>query len=150
MKTFISITTALALLTLAINSNAKEAQVKEPLVSDYIDLTNVNSTQALSDYWKLVQHSQPQFPATARRKGLSGCVDVQVRIDNNGRATGYKIAMSYPKGVFDDKAVLALDKWRWSPTSNNKERTPVLTTVPLNFKLVGSRNAAKAKEHCKF
>jgi TonB family protein len=145
MKTLISITTAFALSTLAIHSNAKEAQV-----NNYIDLTKGDSAQALSDYWKLVQHSQPQFPATARRKGLSGCVDVQVRIDNNGRATGFKIAMSYPKGVFDEKAVLALDKWRWSPTSDNKERTPVLTTVPLNFKLVGSRNAAKAKEHCKF
>ncbi len=145
MKTLISITTAFALSTLAIHSNAKEAQV-----NNYIDLTKGDSAQALSDYWKLVQHSQPQFPATARRKGLSGCVDVQVRIDNNGRATGFKIAMSYPKGVFDEKAVLALDKWRWSPTSDNKKRTPVLTTVPLNFKLVGSRNAAKAKEHCKF
>lgn len=118
--------------------------------SHVIDLTQVDATETLEDYWRLVQHSKPGFPAKARRKGLSGCVDLKVRVDGNGRGTGYKIITSYPEGVFDDKAVLALDKWRWSPTASNKERTPVLTTVQLDFRLIGSRNEKQAQANCKY
>ncbi len=101
--------------------------------SNYLDLSAKKHVKLVEEYWIVVKRVEPRYPVSAAKKNISGCVDLIVGIDQNGKLKGYKVRSSFPKGVFDKNAAAALTKWKWKPTEKNKDSIPVLTSVRLDF-----------------
>jgi len=122
-------------------------QVKQPVKLDYIDLSKPEQVELVEQYWTNVQRVEPIFPTSEARNHISGCVDLIVGINSQGKVQGYQISSSYPKRIFDNAASTALSKWQWQATAQNKARLPVLTSVRLDFR--SQKNpSADYLEHC--
>lgn len=123
---------------------------------DYIDLTSETGKTQLNNYWEVAKTVQPQYPTSAARDGISGCVVLTVGINSEGKLQGYKISSSYPKGMFDKSAAAAIAKWRWKVSEANPERKPILTSYQLDFTLFNpnetpvktTRDREKYMAHC--
>jgi len=135
------------LVACASNDEAKIA-VEEPI--QYVNLTLDDKKELIKEYWVVEKRQEPQYPISAARKGLSGCVDLIIAINSDGKSGGYKVKKSYPEGVFDKYAVAALNHWKWAATDKNADRKPVLTTIQLDFMADGAKNKIEAEEQCKF
>jgi protein TonB len=98
--------------------------------------------------WTLTKRVNPQYPISAARDGLSGCVNLSFVVNNEGRATEQQVTDSFPKGVFDKKAIEALKRWRWKPTAANPDNQPARSTVQLDFMVQYSKNISDAEQHC--
>ena len=96
----------------------------------------------------LTKRVNPQYPISAARDGLSGCVNLSFVVNNEGRATEQQVTDSFPKGVFDKKAIEALKRWRWKPTAANPDNQPARSTVQLDFMVQYSKNISDAEQHC--
>ena len=128
------------------NTETTPVSAEEPI--QYIDLTLDDKKELIKEYWVVEKRQNPKYPISAARKGLSGCVDLIVGINKNGKTGGYKVKKSYPEGVFDKHAVAALNNWKWSAADKNIDNVPVLTTIQLDFMVDGSNNKAEAEKQC--
>lgn len=104
---------------------------------------------AVDDYWLAYRKVTPVYPALAKQQKLSGCVEFSLLIDANGRAVAPTIIKSFPVGVFDEQATIAIEKWVWVPTQTNTERQPVMTTFQHDFVVRQSSNSKAAYDACK-
>ncbi|MDG6096658.1 energy transducer TonB [Alteromonas sp. ZYF713] len=98
--------------------------------------------------WTLAKRVNPQYPISAARDGLSGCVSLSFVVNSEGRATEQQVTDSFPSGVFDKKAIEALKRWRWKPTAANATDKPAKSHVKLDFMVQYSRNITDAEQHC--
>jgi TonB family protein len=80
---------------------------------------------------KLVEKVDPEYPERARRARISGFVDMSVTVDEQGNVTDVRINRGHP--LFNDEAIAAVRKWRYSPTLLNGVPVPVITTVMIGF-----------------
>ena len=119
-------------LTLFVVSCATTTKVEEPQIN-YLDISGKDQIKLVDEYWTVAKRIEPRYPVSAAKKNVSGCVDLIVGIDQNGKAQGYKVRSSYPKGVFDKNAAAALVKWKWQATEKNKNNAPVLTSIRMDF-----------------
>jgi len=146
MKNVISIT-ILSLFLGACASN-DTAQIVDGKPIKYKNLSSKDQKDLVKEYWVVEKKQAPKYPIEAAKKGLSGCVELIVGINQDGKTSGYKVKSSYPKGVFDNHAAASLKKWKWSATEKNIDRTPVLTSIQLDFMVSGAKNAKEAKSIC--
>ena len=61
--------------------------------------------------------ASPLYPMAARMAGIEGHVVVSFDIVENGSVRGLEIEVSEPPGVFDEAAILAIQRWRYCPGS---------------------------------
>ncbi|MBA6339268.1 energy transducer TonB [Colwellia sp. BRX8-7] len=146
MRNAVSIT-IISLFLGACASNDTFQVVDESLI-EYKDISLKEQRELVKEYWIVEKRLDPKYPIEAARKGLSGCVDLIVGINKDGKTSGYKVKESYPKGVFDYHAAASLKSWRWSATEVNVDKTPVLTSIQLDFMVSGAKNAKEAKNKC--
>lgn len=64
---------------------------------------------------RVIKSSPPTFPAEARRRKVTGWVDLKLQIDASGRVTGAAVVGSQPGRIFDAEAKRAVMRWRFSP-----------------------------------
>lgn len=114
----------------------------------YIDLTSSADMSMHNTHWQVTKRIDPRYPSEAARQGLSGCVQVMVGINGNGRMAEYKIKSSYPEDIFDNAAANALSKWRWKASELNANKDPILTIIQLDFMVQGSSNRDEAEKMC--
>lgn len=119
-------------LTLFVVSCTSTTKIEEPKIN-YLDISDKDQIKLIAEYWTVAKRIEPIYPVSAAKKNVSGCVDLIVGIGQNGKAQGYKVRSSYPKGVFDKNAAAALVKWKWQATERNKDNTPVLTSIRMDF-----------------
>lgn len=62
-----------------------------------------------------VKTAQPRYPDRARKKDLSGWVDVYFTVTTDGDTAAIEVNQSEPKTVFDRAAVTAVEKWKFQP-----------------------------------
>ena len=98
--------------------------------------------------WTQTKRVNPQYPISAAKDGLSGCVNLSFVVNSEGRVTEQQVTDSFPKGVFDKKAIEALKRWRWKPTTANPDNQPARSTVQLDFMVQYSKNITEAEQHC--
>ena len=113
-------------------SCATTTKVEEPKIN-YLDISGKDQIKLVDEYWTVAKRIEPRYPISAAKNNISGCVDLIVGIDQNGKAQGYKVRSSYPKGVFDKNAAAAMVKWKWQATEKNTDNTPVLTSIRMDF-----------------
>lgn len=146
MRKVVSLTLLSVLLgACASNDMVNEVEI-EPV--NYIDLSLENQRELAKEYWVVKKKENPKYPISAAKEGLSGCVNLIIGINKEGKLGGYEVKSSYPQGVFDNYAAAALRKWQWTATEKNKHNEPVLTHIQLDFMISNSKNKTEAEKQC--
>ena len=82
---------------------------------------------------KRVHYVDPVYPQIAITARVDGTVFLEATIDENGNVTNMRVLRGHP--LLDAAAKEAVSKWRYSPTTLNGERVPIIMTVTVTFKL---------------
>jgi protein TonB len=77
----------------------------------------------------------PEYSEEARKAKYSGTVLLQLVVDVDGKAKNIKIVKGVGLGL-DEKAVEAVQKWKFTPGKKNGSPVPVYATVEVNFRLL--------------
>ncbi len=75
----------------------------------------------------------PVYPITAQQARLEGVVVLEATIDERGSVERLRVVESAP--LFDQAALDAVRRWRYTPTLLNGVPVPVLMTVTVRFTL---------------
>ena len=77
----------------------------------------------------------PRYPGSARRAGREGVVTVRVLVGADGNAASVTVRQRSGREDFDDAAVQAVKKWRFSPARRGKEPVASFHDVRIRFRL---------------
>jgi protein TonB len=80
-----------------------------------------------------VTYVPPVYPAIAQSARIEGTVILEAVIDESGAVTALKVLRSVP--LLDEAARTAVARWRYSPTTLNGVKVPVIMTVTVTFTL---------------
>ena len=142
MKKYLVISLISLLAGCASNQLTKDSQAVDSGLEQPADESEFASL------WTQTKRVNPQYPISAAKDGLSGCVNLSFVVNSEGRVTEQQVTDSFPKGVFDKKAIEALKRWRWKPTTANPDNQPARSTVQLDFMVQYSKNITEAEQHC--
>ena len=84
---------------------------------------------------RLVQKLEPSYSDDARAAKFQGTVTLKVVIDTDGIAKDVQVVKSLGYGL-DEKAVEAIDQWKFAPGTRDGEPVPVQATIEVNFRLM--------------
>ena len=77
---------------------------------------------------------EPEYSEEARRAKWQGAVLLQVTVDENGVPQDIKVVRPLGMGL-DQKAIEAVQQWRFKPTLLNGKPVPVSANIEVNFRL---------------
>jgi periplasmic protein TonB len=78
---------------------------------------------------------EPEYSEEARKAKFQGTVVLSIVIDEKGSPTNFKVVRPLGLGL-DEKAIEAVQKWRFRPGMKDGRPVPVLATVEVNFRLL--------------
>lgn len=108
------------------------AQAERELVAAreaYALQTNIVSAASL----KRVRMTNPQYPESARKRGIEGWVELAFTVTPTGTVEDVEVRNSSPADVFDESALRAVRGWRFEPVERNGERVSQRAMVRLKF-----------------
>ena len=83
---------------------------------------------------RIIRKVDPKYPEAARRANREAVVIVEFTVDVTGKATDIKVVD--PKGFgFDEAAIEAVKKWRFTPAKKGDEAVPQRVRQPIRFNL---------------
>jgi TonB family protein len=80
------------------------------------------STPASTEPTQLIA-VDPLYPPAAMAAGIEGYVDVRFTLSPSGTVVAPQVVAAEPAGVFDQAAIAAVSRWRYSPPANGQEPT---------------------------
>jgi len=86
---------------------------------------------------KRLNNPTPKYPDKAKHSGIEGHVMIEFIIDTTGdvwEGTA-RIVSAKPEGVFEEAALEAIYKWKFSPGMMGNKKVRVLWTQPIAFRL---------------
>lgn len=104
---------SLSMMLTAYNSTS-DKQVNDKMPS-FVDLSSPELQSEAGEYWNVAKRVEPGYPIEAAKKSTSGCVELSVLVNSQGRAQGYNTISSYPEGVFDKNAAATMNLLRYDP-----------------------------------
>lgn len=78
---------------------------------------------------------EPEYSEEARKAKFQGTVVLSIVIDERGIPTNFKVVRPLGLGL-DEKAIEAVQKWRFKPGYRDGKAVAVLATVEVNFRLL--------------
>jgi len=83
----------------------------------------------------LTRQVNPRYPTQAQRSGTEGWVEVDFKVDTEGRVRDAKVTQAQPRHVFDRSALEAVNRWQFQPAM--RDGKPVTTELRrrIQFKL---------------
>jgi TonB family protein len=84
---------------------------------------------------RLIFKVEPQYTEEARAAKYQGTVVLYVEIQPDGRAANIRVQRGLGLGL-DEKAVEAVQQWRFSPGTKDGVSVPVQATIEVNFRLM--------------
>ncbi|MGE5648250.1 MAG: energy transducer TonB [Acidobacteriota bacterium] len=78
---------------------------------------------------------EPEYSEEARKAKFQGTVVLSIIIDERGTPTNFKVVRPLGLGL-DEKAIEAVQKWRFRPGMKEGKPVAVLATVEVNFRLL--------------
>lgn len=78
---------------------------------------------------------EPEYSEEARKAKFQGEVVLQIIVDEKGNPRDIKIIRPLGLGL-DQKAVEAVEKWRFSPGKKDGKPVPVIAQISVNFRLL--------------
>ena len=76
----------------------------------------------------------PEYSEEARKAKFSGSVLLSIVVCTDGRACEIHVSRSLGMGL-DEKAIEAVEKWRFKPGMRNGQAVSVFATIEVNFRL---------------
>jgi TonB family protein len=83
----------------------------------------------------LIHKVEPEYSEEARKAKFQGTVVLYVVVDEKGMPRDIKVVRPLGLGL-DEKAVEAVEKWRFRPGYLNGKAVAVAATVEVNFRLL--------------
>jgi TonB family protein len=83
----------------------------------------------------LLSKTEPEYSEEARKAKHQGTVMLYVQIDPSGHATHIQVVKSLGLGL-DEKAIEAVQKWKFSPGKKDGKPVTVEATIEVNFRLL--------------
>jgi protein TonB len=80
-------------------------------------------------------NSAPDYPESARRRGLEGRAVIEVTVSAEGVPTAVRIAESSGHRTLDEAAAEAVWKWRFAPARRGDRPIESTQTIPFRFRL---------------
>jgi protein TonB len=78
---------------------------------------------------------EPEYSEEARKAKWQGTVVLSLIVDDQGRPQNLKVVRSLGLGL-DQKAIEAVEKWRFRPGMKDGKAVPVMATIEVNFRLL--------------
>ena len=91
--------------------------------------TNIVSAASL----KKIRMTAPQYPESARKRGIEGWVELAFTVQPNGSVDEVEVRNASPADVFDEAAIRAVRQWRFEPVVRNGEKVPQRAMIRLKF-----------------
>jgi len=82
-----------------------------------------------------VKRVAPEYPSSARRKGIEGYVTLSLLIDEAGSVQDIVVLDSYPEDIFENSATSTVREWLFQPGEYNNESVSVRVTQTLRYSL---------------
>jgi protein TonB len=92
---------------------------------------------------KLINRVQPEYPEAARQLKIQGTVSVNVIVRKDGTVTVTVQNVGAGHPLLAPAAVLAVQRWRYEPTTVNGEPVDVQAKVYVTFALSNQANQQK-------
>lgn len=83
----------------------------------------------------LLSKVEPEYSEEARKAKWQGIVVLSLVVDDQGRPQSLKVVRSLGLGL-DQKAIEAVEKWRFKPGQKDGKAVPVYAVVEVNFRLL--------------
>ncbi|MDI6704138.1 MAG: energy transducer TonB [bacterium] len=96
--------------------------------------TNYLPFYSVSKLPEIIELFKPEYPELARARGLEGVVILEVDIDTKGFVKEVRVVKSLGFG-FDEAAVKAIKRCRFSPAEQFGKLVPVRMRIPIRFEL---------------
>lgn len=77
----------------------------------------------------------PEYPHSARRRGLAGTVVLHLEIGDDGRTRQARVARSSGYDVLDAAALEAARSWRFEPARRAGVAIAAVVEAPVRFRL---------------
>ncbi len=84
-----------------------------------------------------ISRAEPEYTEQARAAKWQGAVLLQVTVDENGVPQNIQVIRPLGMGL-DQKAIEAVQKWRFKPGTKDGQPVPVLANIEVNFRLLQS------------
>jgi TonB family protein len=78
---------------------------------------------------------EPEYSEEARKAKFQGTVVLSIVIDEHGLPTNFKVVRPLGLGL-DEKAIEAVQKWRFLPGKKDGHAVAVIASVEVNFRLL--------------
>lgn len=82
-----------------------------------------------------IYRPEPEYSEEARKAKFQGAVMLQIVIDENGRTRDIRVIRPLGLGL-DEKAIEAVQKWRFKPSMKDGRAVAVQANVEVNFRLL--------------
>ena len=83
----------------------------------------------------LLYKVEPEYSEEARKAKYQGTVVLYVEVDPNGKARNLRVVKSLGLGL-DEKAIEAVNKWKFRPGYKDGKPVTVAATIEVNFRLL--------------
>lgn len=83
----------------------------------------------------ITKRAVPEYPHKARRMNVEGSVLVQVVVDRRGMPQNPSILKAAPTGYFEEAALRAVQRMRFTPGRLKGQPVNTLVNIPFTFKL---------------
>lgn len=83
---------------------------------------------------RVITRANPEYSEEARAARLNGSVRLSIEINMDGKAENIKVTKSLGMGL-DEKAIEAVQKWRFEPAQENCVHSRARAMVEVNFSL---------------
>ncbi|MGH2571775.1 MAG: energy transducer TonB [bacterium] len=91
-------------------------QILAPMVDTRGAMTNLSVSVEGSDRDVIpLVRIDPEYPMRAQSHGIEGWVLIQFTVTTTGTVKDVSVVDSEPKNVFDDAAIKAVSRWKYSP-----------------------------------
>jgi protein TonB len=84
---------------------------------------------------RLLHGEEPPYPASERRLGREGSVQLRVRVNALGRVEIVEVAGSSGSPRLDEAAVRAVQRWLFTPARSADEPVPGWVNLTVTFRL---------------
>jgi periplasmic protein TonB len=78
---------------------------------------------------------KPNYPDSARRRGIEGTTLLKVHVSEKGQVTEVLVEQSAGHQDLDQAALEAVKKWRFTPERKGNQPIAVWVKLPVRFEL---------------
>ena len=107
--------------------------VRERMENAYVEAES-SRVASLSEF-VVISTEAPRFPTSAKRRDITGWVDVEFTVTQAGSTADITVTQSEPARVFDTSAVRAVEQWTFEPRMYRGQAIEQRAAARLVFRL---------------